>query len=325
MIVLTAMGYFFVFMIYLPQQLVIPNEISTPLEFEITIGESISEIAVQLRQKQIINDKWAFVEFLKRENLDTKIEAGHFQFIGEETIPEVAEILLKSSTEQLSVTILEGWNSFEIDAKLTELGLIQPNAFALFIREGGDDQPTFVINRPTANIEGYIFPETYFIDPQNFSVDGLVLRMLTAMDENLQLAGWDSISSQRTLHEILTLASIVELEEKSEINRPLVADILWRRLDSGMGLYADATLFYALGHRENLTRTDLQTDSPYNTRLNRGLPPTPICSPSLSSIRAALHPKTNDFWYYLHDITTGEIHFAQTLEGHNRNKALFIR
>ena len=329
LLILLISGVFLVYRVYLPRQFAIPNKINKLVEFEIKSGESVKSVAKRLEQLDVVSDDWALLQYLKSEALDTKVEAGHFRFQGGETIPEVAEILLKSQAQQISLTILEGWNSFEMDAKLAELGLIEPNDFALFVREGGSEagnRPTdFSYSRTVASLEGYLFPATYFIDPPNFSVDDLVERMLTTMDQKLIEAGWEPTDSSKNLHQILTMASIIELEEKEEKNRPLVADILWRRFNSGMALGADATLFYVLGHKQNLTYDDLQTDNPYNTRKFTGLPPTPVCSPSLSAIKAALNPEPNEYWYYLHDSKTGEIHFAKTLEEHNENKRKFIQ
>lgn len=315
--------------VYLPNTLAIPNELEETISFEIATGESVKGLAQRLEDLAVVPDDWALIQHLRNKGLDTKVEAGHFRFRGGETIPEVAEILLQGETAQVALTVLEGWNSFEIDAKLVELGLIAENEFALFVREGGGtagNQPDdFAADRPVASLEGYIFPATYNLDPDSFSVDDLVTRMLLAMRRNIIEAGWDSEQSEYSLHEILTMASIIELEEKNFANRPLVADILWRRYDENIGLYADATLFYAIGHKEKLTTEDLALDSPYNTRKYRGLPPTPVSSPSLSAIRAALHPQANEYWHYLHASETGEIHFAETLEEHNENKAEYIQ
>ena len=321
-------GVFLVYRVYLPRQFAIPNQISETMEFEIKSGESVTSVANRLENLDIVSSDWVLIQYLKSNDLDTSVEAGHFKFTGGETVSEVAEILMQSQTQQTKFTILEGWNSFEIDAKLVELGMIEPNDFALFVREGGSEQLAWAENKSAESLEGYLFPATYFIDSINFSVDDLVGRMLEAMEKNLKQVGWNlnnENNSERTLHEVLTMASIIELEEKSEQNRPLVVDILWRRLDSGIALGADATLFYVLGHKENITYEDLQTDGPYNTRKFAGLPPTPVCSPSLSAIRAALNPESNDNWFYLHDVKTGEIHFARTLDEHNQNKAEFIR
>ena len=320
--------FFYKYIIYFPKAVEISGDNTLTIDFVIERGESVKNISARLEEIGVVMDDWVLLNFLTKKDWDTKVEAGHFRFTGGEKIVEVAQILLAGEVKQISLTILEGWNSAEIDAKLVAMNLIQPNEFSLFVREGGglagNKEGSFSINRPVASLEGYLFPATYKIDPQNFSVENLTERMLVAMQRNLSELDFDSEESPKTLHEILTVASIVELEEPSDANRAKVADILWRRLETGMGLYADATLFYTLGHRENLTAEDLAIDSPYNTRKNHGLPPTPIAAPSRSAIDATLHPESNDFWYYLHD-KDGIIHFAKTLTGHNLNKAKFIQ
>lgn len=314
--------------IYFPQAVDTIGDNELTIDFTIERGENVRSIAARLAEIGVVNDAWVLTTFLAKNDLDTQVEAGHFEFRGGETVADVAEILLAGQAKQIPLTILEGWNSFDIDAKLVELGLIDSNDFALFVREGGstagNEEGSIFADRPVASLEGYIFPATYKVDPLNFSVENLVARMLTAMENNLNELGFDSANSAHDLHAILTMASIVELEENSEENRAKVADILWRRLENGMGLYADATLFYVLGHRENLTLADLQTDSPYNTRKYRDLPPTPIASPSRSSLNAALHPELNEFWYYLHG-SDGEVRFARTLDEHNENKAEYLK
>jgi UPF0755 protein len=313
--------------VYFPRAVQEVGENTLAIDFVIDSGESVRNVALRLEEIGVVKDEWVLVNHLTKQGLDTQVEAGHFNFRGGEKVAEVAQILLAGETAQIPVTILEGWNSAEIDVKLVELGLISENDFALFVREGGstagNEEGSIFADRPVASLEGYLFPATYKIDPASFSVESLAERMLKAMERNLNELGWDTEASPKSLHEILTLASIVELEERSESNRPKVADILWRRIEEGIGLYADATLFYALGHKEILTAADLAIDSPYNTRKNRGLPPTPIASPSRSAINAALHPELNDSWYYLHD-SDGVIHFAETLTEHNKNKAEYI-
>jgi len=316
-------GYFYLYQVYYHASLGATVELPAQVDFQIGQGESVRSVTARLAERGVVADSWVLTQYLQREELDTQMEAGYFVFTGSMTVPEVAKQLLRGGVEQISFTILEGWNSFEIDTALAEKGLIQLNDFALFVREGGGEQPVWAEDRPVASLEGYIFPATYFLDPNNFSVDDLVQRMVDEMEQQLARAGFDQSSSARSQHDILTMASIIELEERSEDNQPLVADILWRRLDDGWQLGADATLFYALGHQESLTAADLKTDSPYNTRINRGLPPTPIAAPGASALRAAISPAANEYWYYLHG-SDGQIHFAEDLAGHNANKVKYL-
>jgi len=316
-------GYFYLYQVYYRAALTVTVELPAQIDFQIEQGEAVRSVAVRLEERGVIRDSWVLSQYLQREGLDTQMEAGYFTFLGALTVPDIAARLLRGGAEQISFTILEGWNSTEIDTALAERGLIQPHAFSLFVREGGGTQPVWAEDRPVASLEGYLFPATYYLDPAHISVDSLVQRMVDEMERQLARAGFDQRSSHRTQHEILTMASIIELEERDPDSQPLVADILWRRLDAGWQLGADATLFYQLGHREHLTTADLAVDSPYNTRIHRGLPPTPVASPSASALTAAVHPQANDYWYYLHG-SDGRIHFAADLAGHNANKAQYL-
>lgn len=313
--------------IRLPQLVAMTGTATATVEFEVARGEGVRSIATRLAEEKVISNADVFVTYLDRAGLIPKIQAGHFSFAPGLTMAEVAERLQRGGATEVRVTILEGWDSSEMDARLVELGLIQPGQFSSFVRTPPADftVPAFATLRPTVSLEGYLFPATYAVNPATFTIRDLASKMLTAMDDNLADAGWQPTDSRRPLHDILMMASIVELEERDSSNQPLVADILWRRLDDGWQLGADATLFYAVGHKEFLTASDLAVDSPYNTRNRTGLPPTPVASPGLSAIRAAVSPEANDFWFYLHDTSTGEIHFAVDAAGHAANKAKYIK
>lgn len=326
-VLISAVGlaiWFYLYQVYYSSALLVPMPKGAPTTFEINTGESVSTIAARLKKAAIVHDDWVLTQYLTRNQLDQKIEAGFFQFAGTETIPEVAEKLQHGGSEQMKLTVLEGWSSADIDAKLLKLKLIQtPGAFSSLIRSGTAIRPAFAADRPTPSLEGYLFPATYYIDPKKFQAVELAQRMLDTMEQKLTEIGYTPASSTRSLHAILTMASIIELEERDPVKQPLVADILWRRLDNGWQLGADATIFYQIGHRDNLTIDDLNIDSPYNTRKNKGLPPTPVALPSLSAITAALHPQANQYWYYLHD-TQGLIHFAIDGAEHEANKRKYL-
>lgn len=303
-----------------------PVGLAKSVEFAVAAGESPKSVANRLAENGVIRQPTIFLAYLKWRNLDTQIEAGQFNFGGRLNLPAVAQILQKGGTTQIRVTILEGWNISQIDEYLTGLGLIQPNDFGVWAREGGGtvgNRPAdLAASRGVASLEGYLFPSTYFVDPNNFSVESLTNQMLQTLEQKIAAAGLQNPAG-RSFREVMILASILELEENDEKNLPAVADILWRRLDTGMPLGADATLFYVLGHQKILTAADLKIDSPYNTRKFAGLPPTPVGNPGLAAILAAANPTPNEFWYYLHD-SSGQIHFAKTLAEHNENKAKYL-
>ena len=143
-------------------------------------------------------------------------------------------------------------------------------------------------------------------------------KVLTDLSDDLAV-------SKRSLHEFVTMASLIERETRTDEERPVVSGILWKRLDSERGLDVDASIRYGLQKiSDPLTKEDLQNRSNvYNTRRHAGLPPGPIASPGLASFRAALNPQMTDYWYYLHG-KDGKIRYAETNEEHNVNKAKYL-
>jgi len=172
--------------------------------------------------------------------------------------------------------------------------------------------------------EGYLFPDTYLI-PRDADIN-----MILALLKNNFQQKFDSVKNSKTTvltdAQTIIIASIIEREAVFPADRPLVASVLINRLNIGMALGSDPTVMYALGYqadtktwwKKDLTVDDLAIDSPYNTRKNAGLPPTPISNPGLLSIKAALNPSKTDYLYYFSD-KQGHLHFATTIEGHNAN------
>jgi len=151
-------------------------------------------------------------------------------------------------------------------------------------------------------------------------------RLLTTTRKNIvDYYAPDIEKSGRTLHELLTMASLIEEETRADEERATVSGILWKRYDDGRGLGVDATVRYILDKPSaEITVADLNTNSPYNTRKFRGLPPGPIASPGIKSFIAALYPQDSEYWYYLHG-TDGDIHYAVGNEEHNINRYKYIR
>jgi UPF0755 protein len=176
------------------------------------------------------------------------------------------------------------------------------------------------------SLEGYLFPDTYRLFKK--ATPGEIVGELAAnLERRLEGAGLAEkiAASGHSLHEILTLASIVEREVRSPEDRRLVADIFWRRLAAGLALQADSTVNYATGKSvAAASAEDLKTASRFNTYRYPGLPPGPICNPGLSAIRAVLEPEPNRYWFFLTD-DEGQVHYAATFEEHTQNKARYLR
>ena len=297
---------------------------SSSARVSITIpdGSTGAQIATLLRDKDLISSTDAFSFYLRQQGLSSKLKAGRFIFQENHDLEEIVDILVEGQASEFAVTLLEGWTAKQIAQKLESEELTTVDDFMKCL-EDCDFDLSFL---PENYLEGYLYPDTYFVNPGSYSNEAFVGRLLTTFRNKLTDEDWAAINaSDRDFEDIVIMASIVEREERVDSEKPTVAGILWNRYDNGVGLGADATVLYALGRTSGgLTYDDLQVDSPYNTRKYAGLPPTPIANPSISSIRAALYAEETDYWYYLHD-SDGGIHYARTLEQHNINKARYIR
>ena len=285
-------------------------------------GATGDETAELLYEKGLIKSKTAFSFYLRQKDLGSQLKAGRFVFQENDDMAKIVDILVAGQSSEVVVTLLEGWTARQIAEKLETEGLTTADGFMTCLEECAFDF-NFL---PDGYLEGYLYPDTYFVNPASYSDEAFISRLLNTFKNKLSDEDWAAVNaSDRSFEDIVIMASIVEREERNAAERPTVAGILWNRYDANIGLGADATVLYGLGRTSGgLSYEDLQSDSPYNTRKYAGLPPTPISNPSISSIRAALYPEDTDYWYYLHD-PDGIIHYAKTLDEHNANKARYIR
>jgi len=284
-------------------------------------GSTASEVADLLYSQELIKSPFIFNLYLKQNDLADQLKAGRIVLQENYDLKQIAQALAEGKSEEMAVTILEGWTLKQIADYLEEAGLTTSDSFLSCAASC-----EFIFDfLPAGYVEGYLYPDTYFVNAGTFNDDAFITRLIQTLKNKLSTEDWNAVdASGRTFEEIMIMASIVEREERDPEERPVVAGILWDRFDNSVGLGADATVLYALGRTKGgLTYDDLQIDSPYNTRKYRGLPPTPISNPSLSSIHAALYPEKTDYFYYLHG-SDGEIHYAETLDEHNANKRKYL-
>jgi UPF0755 protein len=284
-------------------------------------GESASDVAGQLYEKGLIKSPSVFKLYLDQKGLGSQIKAGRIVVQENYALPEIVDALITGKSSEMAATIPEGWTINQIAEYMAEKGLTTKEEFMDCVKKcefSGD-------NLPKGYLEGYLYPDTYFVDPGSYSNQQFIQRLIDNFESKLADFPWGDLEKdKRTFEQVVIMASIVEREEADPEERPTVAGILWNRFDANIGLGADATVLYALGRTKGgLSYDDLQVDSQYNTRKYAGLPPTPICNPSITSILAAVSPAPTDYWYYLHD-SKGEAHYAKTLDEHNMNKSRYI-
>jgi UPF0755 protein len=293
-------------------------------------GLSTGAIAQLLAQQGVIRSPLAFRLLVEQLGADGKLQAGTFVLGPAMSAETLVDALRQGKSMEIALTIPEGFTVADIDALLVRKRLAGTGAFLRCALECDLSLYAFLpsgsgLSERGGRVEGYLFPDTYFVGVEQFSVEVFLKRMLaTFRNRVIDALGSDIGSSGRSLHAMITMASLIEEEAKTDEERPVIAGILWKRFDDDRGLGVDATVRYVLGKpTAPITAADLNVDSPYNTRKFRGLPPGPIASPGLWSIEAALRPSDSPYWYYLHD-RNGQIHYAVTNEEHNLNRMEYL-
>jgi UPF0755 protein len=285
----------------------------------IPANATTEKIGQVLYNKGLIRSPFFFEAYTRVKGLDGRLRAGEYMMSPQLTLKEIVDRLAAGKVTTYSFTIPEGYGIQQITDLLRSKGFIDPDKFAFYLKNGSYSY-SFLQGLPGGEnrLEGFLFPATYQIT-KGATEERIIDRMLKKFSQayTAEMAGEAKARGLNTL-QVITLASIVEKEAKLDSERPVIAGVLYNRLAKGMLLQVDATVQYALGtHRERVLYRDLEVDSPYNTYKYKGLPPGPIASPGLSSIKAVLEPASHDFLYYVAK-PDGSHAFSRTLAEHNR-------
>ncbi len=289
---------------------------------DIPKGASIRTISRLLAEQGVVRNGISF-ELLARWHSRRKLEAGEYFFDRSQTATEVFGTLAAGRVFELSVTVPEGFNTFQIADLLESKGLVTRDAFLAVSR---DPAPIRDLAPAAPGIEGFLFPATYHF-PRHITAEQVIAAMtLHFREEWAKLVAAGPPSNGRTVEQVVTLASLVESETPKAEERPMIAGVFQNRLRKRMLLECDPTTVYALEiagtYRGVLTIPDLRVNSPYNTYKFPGLPPGPIANPGEVSLRAAMEPPAVEYLYFVAD-TEGGHFFARTLAEHNRNVARY--
>jgi UPF0755 protein len=282
--------------------------------FVIRPGEGLNSITKRLKNEGLIRNTLVFYLTVKQKDIDKKIQAGDFRISPSMNVLQVAEALTHGTLDEW-VIIVEGLRKEEVAQIISK---------KFDIPEG-----EFIRLAP----EGYLFPDTYLI-PKQATAEAVIQILTNTFDQKFSSELEQKVSAHGlTKHEAVILASLVEREGRSDKVRQEVAGILLKRLQEGMPLQVDATVQYALGYqpqtktwwKTDLTFEDLKINSVYNTYRNPGLPPEPICNPSLSSLSAVANGNPDTpYLFYITD-PDGNMHYAKTAEEHERNVERYLR
>ncbi|MCZ8514656.1 endolytic transglycosylase MltG [Paenibacillus filicis] len=295
-------------------------------------GMSTTELSSLLEAEGLIRSGSVFTWYLKYKKQGARFQAGEYEMTPGLTPDQIIERLNQGQTvkeDTLKLTVPEGYTVRQIAEKLQSIG-IGADAFLQAAQQFKGAQGSVAAQIPEqpairTRLEGYLFPDTYEWK-KDVRPEEIVETMAGELDTKLaQFPDWQAALQKRglTVHQLLTVASLIEREVALEEERPLVSSVIYNRLQKGMPLQIDATVQYLFDKpKERLLEKDLQLESPYNTYLHPGLPPGPIASPSLASIRAALYPVETKYLFYVtkKDGSKGHL-FAETYEQHQKNIA----
>ena len=278
-------------------------------------GASADQVYSTITRDHIVSNIVLFRFFSKVFGIDREIKAGKYLFSGHYSDYDVMRLISAGKSNLLvAVTIPEGMDIRQIaEIYHEDLGVDS----AAFASEALGDSMAEVLGIPSTNLEGYLFPDTY--DFYYGTKPGEIMKRMT---DEFKLYFNDSLKARAraigyTVNQVMTMASIVEAEAQLDSERAIIASVYYNRLRIRMPLDADPTIEYALGEHTVIYYRDLRIKSPYNTYENYGLPPTPICSPGLKSIMAALYPDTTDYLYFVANGKGGHV-FTVTFRAHKR-------
>ncbi|GAA4875615.1 endolytic transglycosylase MltG [Paenibacillus vulneris] len=305
-----------------------------PVRVVIPSGTGSSAIAQKLEQSGLIPNATMFTLYLKYKGQGDKLQAGEYELTPGMSLDAIIDVLNKGLTikeQGVKLTVPEGFTVKQIAEKVNQQFGTEAGLFVKAAQEGNHYTAhsfSYIPDNPQVNnrLEGYLFPETYEWK-KDIPIEDMLDQMMLELDKKLASLpdGWqESIRSRgQTVHQMMTVASLIEREVVLDEERPLVASVIYNRLSKSMPLQIDATVQYLLDKpKERLFEKDLQIESPYNTYLHPGLPPGPIASPSLASIKAAIQPADTKYLFYVtkKDGSKGHL-FAETYEQHQQNIA----
>jgi UPF0755 protein len=283
-------------------------------------GQPLAATAEELQRRQLIRSAFKFRVLARLEGQDRRLKAGEYSLKPSMTPRGILSLMEKGTVRLHRLTIPEGLTLAQIAEQIEKSGLargsdiLQQAQDPAYVRAQGID---------ASSLEGYLFPETYFF-PRTVAADGIIAAMLQAFRSAFP-PEWERRAAELgfSVHEAVTLASIIEKETGDPSERPLIASVFHNRLKRGMRLETDPTVIYAIKDFDgNLTRKHLESPTPFNTYIIRGLPPGPIANPGKEALKAALYPAQSDYIFFVSK-NNGTHQFSTNLADHHRAVAQY--
>lgn len=278
----------------------------TPVSITIPDGAGASQVAQMLLDKGVILSREDFLKELETERAAQKIKPGNYDLSAQEALPSVVALLIKGpNSAKGTLRVPEGKTLKQTEALIAKTLQVTPDKVAPALKiDAYRARFSFLKDPKITSLEGFLFPKTYSFSDKKLDAKEIVSQLLAQYEietKNLDFASAAAHIYQRygikmTQYDFLKLASVIEREAVNDDDRSKIASVFYNRLKNNMPLQSDATMNYVTG--KEVKAHDLKTQSPYNTYLNKGLPPTPICSPSIKSLKAALNPPDTNLLYF---------------------------
>ncbi len=293
---------------------------------EIPPGASLRAVSRILASKGVVRSALAFE--LSARSLGRPLQAGEYQFDSPEPLGRVLWAISNGKVYQVSFTVPEGLTMFQVADRFAAAGF---GTREQFLEAAGDPLLVRDLAPEARNLEGFLFPATYYLARRTTAMqlaEKMVAQFRAQWEEVSRLRQPEKAPPALSLHELVTLASLVERETPAPGERPVIAAVFYNRLNKRIALQCDPTVLYAMelaGKNDGVIhQSDLRLKSPYNTYLYRGLPPGPIGNPGRAALIAARHPQPVKYLYFVADTQGGHL-FSETLAEHTRNVARYRR
>lgn len=286
-------------------------------------GSGDEEIADNLQKLGLIRSSYFFQLYEIITFRHAYLQAGKYNFSPRMSVYEIVKKLSNGDVVKNKITILEGWDAEDVASYMEQKGLCKKDEFLQLVKQDYSATLDFLKDKPKkSGLEGYIFPDTYEIAEGDTCQDVLQI-MLANFGKKLTPQLREEIAKQeKSIFDIVTMASLIEKEVKNIDDKKIVSGILWRRIAISMPLQLDCTINYITGKSDpGAAIKDTKIDSPYNTYMYYGLPKGPISNPGINSILAAIYPTKTDYLYYLSD---GKTYYSKTFEEHQAKKAQYL-
>ena len=283
--------------------------------FSINQGQSLDSIAQNLKTQSIISNQTYFTLLVKYRKAGKKLQAGEYILSAAKSPEQILEVLLKGRVKLHRITFPEGMNIKEIGYLVEAAGFCKKKDFIDLCHD-----KTFItsLGIPSISLEGYLFPDTYFF-PKTIDCKAIIKTMVAHFNDIFTLE-WEEQAKAMgfSIHEIVTLASIIEKETGDKLERPLIASVFHNRLKKKMRLESDPTIIYGIKNFDgNIKRKHIKMVTPYNTYQISGLPLGPIANPGAKSLSAALNPAHSDYLFFVSKKDTTH-QFSKTIQEHNQ-------